>query len=170
MPGITIRILKLVISISCRSFREVAWALPSIGHRQTDQGSEARKAQPCQHLRSHQSLTAIRSRSAHSGNGTVRRVPESARRVTMPRSFTPMETRPPRTTCRDSSMGSKSNSGRLTRSTEDAWSARSISETRILRPILVDDRRLAIDDLLPVFGTAFQSSIVNRKSSMEERL
>lgn len=133
MPRITTSMLTLVITMGCRSLREVAWALLYIGHRQTDQGSETRKEQPCQHLRSHQSSTEILSRSTLSGNGTVRRVPESARRATMPRSFTPMEAKLPRTSCRGSYMVGKSNFGLPTRSTEDGWSARSISETRILR-------------------------------------
>jgi len=42
MPGITTRKLTLVITMGCRSFQEVAWALLSIGHRQTEQGSEIR--------------------------------------------------------------------------------------------------------------------------------
>lgn len=133
MSELTKNELTPVITIGCRSFQEVAWALLSIGHRQTNQGSETRKEQPCQLLRSHQSSTEILSKSTLYGNGTVRRVPESARRATMPRNFTPMEAKRLRASCQSSYMGGKSNSGRPTRSTEDVWSARSISKTRILR-------------------------------------
>jgi len=125
--------ITCINTMCCYSARRVARALLFVWYRQTDQGSETRKEQPCQHLRSHQSSTDTRSRSTPYENGTVRRVPESARRATMPRSFTPMEAKRLRTSCQSSYMRGKSNSGRPTRSTEDAWSARSISETRILR-------------------------------------
>jgi len=140
---------------------KVAWTLLLLGHRQTDQESETRKEQPCQYLRLHQLSAAIRSRSAHSGNGAVRRALEFARRATTPQSCTPTEAKLPRTNCRGSSMGSKSNSGRLTRLTGGVWSVRFISGIPTLRTTLNDDRRLMIDDL-----HAFSKELFNHRSAI----
>jgi len=122
-----------VILTGYASSESVAWALLYTEHRMINQWPEARKEQLCQYLQPLQSLREIRSRSILSGNGRVRLELESVRRGTMPQSFMPMEARPPKTSCRGSYMESKSNSGRLTKSTGAVWSARFISEILTLR-------------------------------------
>lgn len=73
------------------------------------------KEQRCQHSKSLQLSTEMPSRCHRSGNGTVRREPESALPVTMLRNCTPPKGRKRRMLCQSLSMGSRLNSGPLTK-------------------------------------------------------
>jgi hypothetical protein len=124
---------SLLILTGYVSFESVAWALLYTEHRLINQWPKARKEQPCQLLQLPQLSMEILSKFPRSGNRTDQPERVSVQRGTMPQSCMPMEARPPKTSCRGSYMESKSNSGRLTKSTAAVWSARFISEILTLR-------------------------------------
>src|SRR5690554_2713529 len=73
------------------------------------------KEQRCQHSESLQLSTEIPSRCHRSGNGTLRPEPEFVPPVMMLRNCTPPKGRKRRMLCQNLSMGSRLNSGPLTR-------------------------------------------------------
>lgn len=90
------------------------------------------KEQRCQHSESLQLSTEIPSRCHRSGNGTVRREPESVLPVTMLRNYTPPKGRKRRMLCQSLSMGSRLNSGPLTKWIGADWSAKCLSGAETL--------------------------------------
>ena len=90
------------------------------------------KEQRCQHSESLQLSTEIPSRCHQSGNGTVRREPESVLPVTMLRNCTPPKGRKRRMLCQSLSMGSRLNSGPLTKWIGADWSAKCLSGAETL--------------------------------------
>jgi len=90
------------------------------------------KEQRCQHSESLQLSTEIPSRCHRSGNGTVRREPESVLPVTMLRNCTPPKGRKRSMLCQSLSMGSRLNSGPLTKWIGADWSAKCLSGAETL--------------------------------------
>jgi len=90
------------------------------------------KEQRCQHSESLQLSTEIPSRCHRSGNGTVRPEPEFVPPVTMLRSCTPPKGRKRRMLCQSLSMGSRLNSGPLTKWIAADWSAKCLSGAETL--------------------------------------
>lgn len=90
------------------------------------------KEQRCQHSESLQLSMEIPSRCHRSGNGTVRPEPEFVPPVTMLRNYTPPKGRKRRMLCQNLSMGSRLNSGPLTRWIGADWSAKCLSGAETL--------------------------------------
>jgi|GEM_PF-5227185 len=90
------------------------------------------KEQRCQHSESIQLSTEIPSRCHRSENGTVRPEPESVQPVTMLRNCTPPKGRKRRKLCQSLSMGSRLNSGPLTKWIGADWSAKCLSGAKTL--------------------------------------
>lgn len=120
------------ITVSCVASNYLAHRLLKTRCRKKRNWLKKQKEQRCQPSESLQLSTEIPSRCHRSGNGTVRREPESVLPVTMLRNCTPPKGRKRRMLCQSLSMGSRLNSGPLTKWIGGDWSAKCLSGAETL--------------------------------------
>ena len=120
------------ITACCAVLNYLAHWLLKTMYRKKRNWLKKQKEQRCQHSESLQLSTEIPSRCHQSGNGTVRREPESVLPVTMLRNCTPPKGRKRRMLCQSLSMGSRLSSGPLTKWIGADWSATCLSGAETL--------------------------------------